>query len=108
MNSSDRGRPHGRFRGLNVAVLPPPPGEPAKDPWAFPDVVVFDASRVRYPRPRSYYEGTQLKQAGEAVELLVRTSAELPVLLCRRSCTSEKRSSPATSRLARISTASSP
>jgi hypothetical protein len=61
-----------------VAVLPSPPGERANDPWALPDIVGVDAARVRYPQPRSYYDGVQLKQAGEAVELLVRTSSQFP------------------------------
>lgn len=54
-----------------------PPREPG---GRLPEIVAVEAARVRYPEPRVYFVGPEQRQAREAVELVVRTSAPLPVL----------------------------
>jgi len=44
-----------------------------------PAVVSVEASRVRYDPPRQFYVGAQPVQVSDAVELLIRTTAALPV-----------------------------
>lgn len=43
-----------------------------------PQIVGVEAARVRYDRPRVYYVGRQRREASEAVEIMVRTSREMP------------------------------
>ena len=44
-----------------------------------PAIVSVEASRVRYDPPRQFYVGAQPVQVSDAVELLIRTTAALPV-----------------------------
>jgi hypothetical protein len=44
-----------------------------------PRILSVEAALVRYPQPRVYYEGTQKRETGEAVELTVRTNRGFPV-----------------------------
>lgn len=44
-----------------------------------PDVLSIEAARVRYPTPLRRYVGKELVETAEAVELLVRTTAALPI-----------------------------
>ena len=54
-------------------------GRPAELENDLPAIVNIEASRVRYDPPRRFYVGAQSVQISDAVELLVRTAAALPV-----------------------------
>jgi hypothetical protein len=58
MHNESKGRSPGRESGL-------------------PRVVSVEAKRVRYARPRRYFVGQELKEAREAVEILLRTASPL-------------------------------
>ncbi len=50
---------------------------PRPDLWALPEIVGIEIERRQYPEPRVYYEGTRRVEVKEAVEIRVRTSAEI-------------------------------
>jgi hypothetical protein len=54
-------------------------GPPVNVKNELPAIVSVEASRVRYDPPRRFYAGAQPVQVTDAVELMVRTSAALPV-----------------------------
>lgn len=56
------------------------PNVPGRAPWGLPEVLGVEAARVRYPQPRLHYVGPQPVEVREAVELLVRTADEFPIL----------------------------
>jgi hypothetical protein len=55
-------------------------GRPSNVENDLPAIVSVEVSRVRYDPPRRFYVGAQAMQVSDAVELLVRTTAALPVL----------------------------
>lgn len=46
---------------------------------SFPRVLAVESRRVTYREPRVYWDGPEPRRASGAVELLVRTSAALPI-----------------------------
>jgi hypothetical protein len=56
------------------------PNAPGRALWGLPDVLGVEAARVRFPQPRLHYVGPQPVEIREAVELLVRTVDEFPIL----------------------------
>lgn len=54
-------------------------GRPLNVKNDLPAIVGVEASRVQYNPPRRIYKGRDLVEVRDAVELLVRTSADLPV-----------------------------
>lgn len=54
-----------------------PPREPRS---RLPEVVRVEATRVRFPEPRTYFFGREEREVRQAVELMVETSASLPVM----------------------------
>jgi hypothetical protein len=44
-----------------------------------PDILSVRAARVRYQQPIVYYAGRDRRETREAVEIVVQTSAELPI-----------------------------
>jgi hypothetical protein len=64
-----------------MAVMNPRgPREPERTgPWALPRVLGVEFRPVTYPEPRIYYVGRERRQTSEAVEILVRTAAPLPI-----------------------------
>lgn len=55
------------------------PGIPTRKPGLLPEIVGVEAVRVRYDLPRVYYADRQRREAREAVEIMIRTSDELPI-----------------------------
>ncbi|MGH8627802.1 MAG: hypothetical protein ACREYC_21845 [Gammaproteobacteria bacterium] len=54
-------------------------GMSMRNPGLLPQIVGVEAVRMRYERPRVYYADRQRREAREAVEIMVRTSEELPI-----------------------------
>src|SRR5207249_4515145 len=44
-----------------------------------PDILSVEAARVRYKQAKQYYVGRDKRSTSEAVEIVVRTSDELPI-----------------------------
>jgi hypothetical protein len=55
------------------------PGPPARDLWKLPKVVKLAIERVRYSKPRRHVVAGRVVEFPEGVEILIRTSAEIPV-----------------------------
>ena len=64
-----------------MAVMNPRgPREPGRSgPWTLPQVLGVEFRPVTYPEPRAYYVGRERRQTSEAVEIMVRTAAPLPI-----------------------------
>lgn len=64
-----------------MAVMNPRgPREPRPSPlWTLPRVLDVRIRPVRFPEPRVFYAGTERRQTTEAVEIVVRTAAPLPI-----------------------------
>lgn len=64
-----------------MAVMNPRgPREPAPSAlWSLPRVLDVAFRPVTYPEPRIYYAGQERRQTREAVEIMVRTAAPLPI-----------------------------
>jgi len=53
---------------------------PRESESRLPEVVRVEAVRVRFPEPRTYFFGRESREVRQAVELLVETSDDLPVM----------------------------
>lgn len=64
-----------------MAVMSPRgPREPRRSAlWTLPRVVEVEFRAVTYPEPRTYYVGRERRQTSDAVEIMVRTAAPLPI-----------------------------
>ena len=47
--------------------------------WALPRVLDVEFRPVKYAEPRPYYVGRERRQTSEALEIMVRTAAPLPI-----------------------------